>query len=102
MVNWRGFGHLNTVASTIFNVCNETLWHILADRTLVVDLARQACSMLPKTDPMPGDSAVMVCPMEPIYVMLRDHLVHSSPITVETARGHGAEILEPAATGEQH
>ncbi len=97
MEKWRGIGHSNTVASTIFNVCNETLWHILADRTLVVDLARQACSMLPKTDPMPGDSAVIVCPMEPIIVMLRDHHARSLPVTVETARGHGGGILEPAA-----
>ena len=75
--------------------------HVLADRTLVVDLARQACSMVPKIDPTPGDSTVMVCPMEPIVAMLRDYLVHASPIAVEEARGHGVEMLETVETGGQ-
>lgn len=51
---------------------------------------------------MPGDSSVMVCPMEPIYVMLRDHIVYSSPITVENTRGHGVETLETPTAGGQH
>ena len=70
--------------------------------TTVAGFARQAYSMVPKTDPMPGDSAVLVWPMDPIVMMLHDHLVDSSPITVEKTRVHGAGIMEKAAAGKQH
>ena len=43
----------------------------------------------------------MVCPMEPIVAMLRDYLVHASPIAVEEARGHGVEMLETVEAGGQ-
>lgn len=55
-----------------------------------------------ETDPMPGDSAAMVCPMEPIYVLLRDHIVPSSPITVEKTQVQGVESLETPTAGGQH
>ena len=95
-------GELKTVASTIFDVCNETSWNVLADKTLIVDLARRDCSMFPKTDPMPGDSAVLVCPMEPIIGKLRDHLVRSAPIATEKARGHAAKMSSVAPPRAQH
>ena len=95
-------GDLRTVASTIFKVCNETPWDALADKVLIVDLARQDSSMVSNTDPMPGDRAVMVCPMNPIIGMLHDHLVRSSPVATEKARAHGAEISRVGSAGAQH
>jgi len=95
-------GDLKTVASTIFDVCNETSWDVLADRTLIIDLSRQACFMVPNADPMPGDGAVMVCPMEPIIGTLRDHLFRSSPVAAEKARQHGAEISAVASAEVQY
>ena len=95
-------GHLRTVANTIFNVCNKTSWNVLSDKALIVDLARQDCFMVPKTDPVSGDSAVLVCPMGPIIGMLRDHLVRSSPSETEKARGRADEISGEASTGVRH
>ena len=95
-------GDLRTVASTIFDLCNETSWNVLADKALIVDLSRQDCSLFPKTDPIPRDSAVLVCPMVPIIGMLRDHLVRSTPIATEITRGHVAKALSVASPGAQH
>lgn len=84
------------------DVCNDTCWDALADRTLIVDLTRHDCSMDPKIDPMPRDSALMVCPMEPSTRMPHDYHVRSSPIASKKARGLGAEVSDVASAGVQH
>lgn len=90
------------MAITIFAVCNEASPDVLADWTLIVDIARKDCFVVPKTDPMPGDSAVIVCRTESRMRMLRDYLVRSSPIADEKARGCSAEVSGVAAGGVQH
>lgn len=95
-------GRLRTVSSGIFDVCNKTPWDVLADRTLVVDLGRQACSIVPSTDRMSGDSPVVVCPLEPVIAMLRDDLVQSSPVAAGRAGAQDVEFSGLAAAGGRH
>ena len=84
------------------DVCNDMCWGALADRTLIVDLTRHDCSMDPKIDPMPRDSALMVCPMEPSTRVPHDYLVRSSSIADEKARGPGAEVSGMGSAVVQH
>ena len=94
-------GHLSTVSSRVFEVCNKTSWDVLANRVLVVDLGGQACSMAPKTGRIPGGSAVVVCPMEPLVAMLRDDFLGSSQLALRTAQGRAPECARQLATGRR-
>lgn len=73
-------GQLKGVSTKIFDVCNKTPWDTLADCVLVVDLATQGCSTVPKTDQFARNNAVVVCPMAPVIALLREHLLRPSPL----------------------
>lgn len=75
-------GLLRAVSRSVFVVCNETPWEVLAKRTIVVDLERQECATVPQAGPLTGDSAVVVCPMAPVIAMLREALVGASPLSM--------------------
>ena len=71
-------GQLQSVSRSLFDVCNETPWELLAKRILVVNLATQECAAVPRSGRIIGDSAVVVCPIAPVIAMLRDDLALSS------------------------
>ena len=75
-------GQLRAVSRSVFVVCNETPWEVLAKRMIVVDLDRQECATVPRTGPVDADGAVVVCPMAPVIAGLREALVGSSPRAV--------------------
>ena len=85
-------GQLRAVSSSVFVVCNETPWEVLAKRMIVVDLDRQACATVPRSGPVAGDSAVVVCPMAPVIAGLRDALVGSSRESVGAMPRGDAEL----------
>lgn len=72
-------GQLRAVSRSIFDVCNETPWEVLAERMIVIDLGREECVTVRKTGRILGDNAAVVCPMAPVIATLRDDLVRSSP-----------------------
>ena len=86
-------GQLRVVSRSIFDVCNETPWEVLAERVIVIDLGTQECATVRKTGRIPRDRAAVVCPMAPVIATLRDILVRSSPAAAgRTRRGDaGAE-----------
>ena len=75
-------GHLTDVASKIFDICNRTPWDLLADRVLVLDLSECECLILGRSDRIPLNNAVVVCPLGPVVTELQDDLLRSSRSSV--------------------
>ena len=63
-------GQLRAVSRSVFVVCNETLWEVLARRMMVVDLDRLGCATVRRTDP--------IGPMVPVVTGCREALAGSS------------------------
>ena len=84
-------GHLTDVASRIFNICNQTSWDVLADRILVLDLSEHECLIVARSDRIPVNNTVVVCPLGPVIADLQDKFLRSSRSSVLK--------LPPPATG---
>lgn len=78
-------GHLTDVASKIFDICNHTSWDVLADRVLVLDLSQHECLTVAKSDRIPVNNAVVVCPLGPVIADLQDDFLRSSRSPVRKA-----------------
>ena len=83
-------GHLTDVATRIFDICNQTSWDVLADRILVLDLSEHDCLIVTKSDDIPINNAVVVCPLGPLITALQDNLLRSP-------RSSARKLLAPAA-----
>ena len=95
-------GQLTVVSRKIFDVCNDTSWEVLAERVLVVDLGSDAGVTLAKRGRIPGDTAVVLCPMAPVIAMLREDLVGSSALAAGRTGQGGTAVGRPSAVGRRH
>ena len=84
-------GELQGVSDRIFALCNEMPWGVLAQRTLVVDLGKGTCDGVHKVGRIPGDRAVLICPMGPVVGMLRDDFMRETSSTAGRAQRVGAK-----------
>lgn len=89
-------GHLSEVAPVIFQVCNESTWEVMQDKSLVIDL--QNCSCIAVNDPaFPVGELVVVCALAPLMKTLQSDLLNS-PVQSQTkarpATASGRRVLK--------
>ena len=70
-------GHLADVATGIFDICNQTSWDVLANRILVLDLSKHECLIVAKSNDIPINNAVVLCPLGSLITALQDYLLRS-------------------------
>ena len=92
-------GNLTDVAKQVFDICNHTAWDVLSDSVLVLDLSEHICVAVAKSDRIPIDTAVVVCPLGPLVAHLQYDFLRSSPCSTQrpTRTAAGSET-NPAAT----
>ena len=96
-------GHLREVSSKIFDICNHTSWDLLADRVLILDLPDHECLTVAKSDRVPTNNAVVVCPLGPVIAKLQDDFLRSSrsparelpPPAIRSATSHAEGESRP-------
>lgn len=68
-------GHLASVASKAFELCNSAPWTALDGKLLIIDLSNGECLVARDLSEMTGADALMVCFLTPIIGKLRDTLL---------------------------
>jgi hypothetical protein len=70
-------GHLLELSKQLVMLCNSEPWAALQGRTLLLDLPTGACRLAQDQREMPVSRLIVLCPLEPVMMDLRDRLMRS-------------------------
>jgi hypothetical protein len=70
-------GHLSEIASSIFQLCNESAWDVLENRWLAIELSKRTCIVVDDPRPVVTGELVLVCALSPVIKTLRRDLLNS-------------------------
>ncbi len=68
-------GHLSDIADALFTLCNSSSWATLVGSTLVIDLERRVCELVPPGIIPSVKELVLFCRLDPILDGLRAKLL---------------------------
>lgn len=77
-------GHLASVATKVFALCNSTPWTALDGKLLIIDFQGGGCLVTRDLSDAKGAGALMVCFLGPIIGQLRDALLKGQVPAAQT------------------